>query len=114
MATIKHFFRKEQVYETCNDRGVTFKDWVNKNVEHYCCSECGTEVDKSSVFCSKCGVKFTGVRNSYKSSTCYICNTKFKQLSHESNECCSTCQSILNRKYGMELAKAFFELGKKK
>lgn len=112
MANIKHFYREEKVYEECNDRGIKFHDWINKNVEHYCCSECNTEVDKKSSFCSKCGAKFSGVKESYKNSSCEVCGDKFKQLQHEQEECCSRCRGIIRSKYGVELAKAFYKLGK--
>lgn len=115
MAKINHFYRNERVYEECCDRGVTFNEWITTQVEHYCCSECGSEIDKDSVFCSKCGVKFSGITEEYKTTSCHVCKTKFKQLNHENNNCCPRCETLINNnRYCKEdLAKEFFELGKK-
>lgn len=115
MGKINHFFREEKVYEDCCDRGVCFKEYVNKMVEHYQCSDCGIEVNKNNVFCPKCGTKFSGIKEFYKASSCLICGTKFKQLSHEEKNCCTRCSSLIDRnRYDREeLAKVFFELGKK-
>ena len=116
MAYIKHFFIEEVVYENCCDRGIRFYDYVNKQVEHYKYSECRAEVNKDSAFCPKCGVKFSSIKDSYTTLNCYICDTKFKKLSHEDTKCCSTCSSIMyNHRYDKkEMAKAFYELGKNK
>lgn len=114
MAKIKHFFRDEKVYEECNDRGVTFKDWVNKKVEHYVCSDCNAEVPKNSAFCCKCGTKFSGIEEFYKTTACHVCGTKFKQLDHKTDTCCTRCLGIIEKNYydKEDLAKAFFNLGK--
>lgn len=115
MAKIKHFFREEEVYEECSDRGLKYDIWVSQNVEHYCCSECGAEVNKSSIYCFKCGAKFSGIEESYKTTNCYVCGTKFKQLNHKDANCCSRCETLIkNSRYDKEdLAKAFYELGRK-
>ena len=113
MAYIKHFFREEKVCDNCNDRGVSFQAWVTKNVEHHCCSECGAEVDKNSSFCSKCGVKLTGIKDSKKGCSCEVCGSKFTQMRHEREVCCSRCRRLIQNNYGVELAKAFYKLGKK-
>lgn len=112
MAKIKHFFRKEDVYEKCDDRGLTFHAWVKKDVEHFCCSACSAEVNKDSVFCSKCGEKFTGISEERKTCVCEICGSKFKQMEHENATYCPNCRSLLYGRYGAEIAKVFYELGK--
>ena len=113
MANIKHYFREESVYEECNDRGVRFKDWVRKTVEHYACSSCGAEVDKNSAFCHKCGEKLNGIKEETKKLTCVICGTKEKVLSNNTDTCCSRCNRLLKGYDRIEIAKAFYELGKK-
>lgn len=112
MAKIKHFFRKEKVYSECNDRGVDFNALVNKDVEHFCCSECDAEVSKTSTFCSSCGEKFTGIIEEKKTSFCEICDSKFQQMKYETATCCPRCKGLLHGKYGVEIAKAFYKLGK--
>lgn len=112
MAKIKHFFRSEKVYEECCDRGITFKDWIYKDVEHFCCSKCGSEVNKNSKYCPNCGEKFTSITEEKITCSCEICGNKFKQMSHENETCCTRCRNLINKKYGTELAKAFYELGK--
>ena len=112
MAYIKHFYRKEPVYEKCNDRGTEWFDWIDKDVEHYTCSKCGAEVNCGSRFCSCCGEKLSGVREEYKRTTCEVCNDKFEQLAHENEICCGRCRRLIRDKYGVKLAKAFYELGK--
>ena len=44
MAYIKYSKKKELVYEEFNDRGTWWNELVPKDVEHWNCSECGTEV----------------------------------------------------------------------
>ena len=58
MAYIKYSKKKELVYEEFNDRGTWWNELVPKDVEHWNCSECGTEVGKDFKFCSECGEKF--------------------------------------------------------
>lgn len=112
MAYIKHFYRKEPVYEKCNDRGVEWYDWFDKDVEHYACSKCGAEVSCGSKFCSHCGEKLSGVREEYKKTACEICDTKFEQLAHERETCCSRCRRLVKGQYDVKIAKVFYELGK--
>lgn len=112
MAYIKHFYRKQPVYEKCNDRGTEWFDWIEKDVEHYTCSKCGAEVNRGSKFCSHCGEKLSGVREEYKTTNCKVCGIRFEQLAHESDTCCGRCKNLIADKWGWELAKAFYELGK--
>jgi len=113
MAYIRHFFRKERVLERCNDRGCEFEEWIRKDVEHYCCSACETEVNKNSAFCCGCGEKLTSIKEVYKHTACDICNTKFKQLQHKDEVHCPTCRNLLLDKCSAEIAKAFYKLGQR-
>lgn len=113
MAYIKHFFRKESVYEECCDRGTRFYDWVLSDVEHFCCSACGAEVGRRNSFCPHCGEKLSGgIKEQYKNCSCAICGKHFRQLGHENEICCLNCRSILHKRNDVEIGKAFYELGR--
>lgn len=114
MAYIKHYWRRQRVLEECVDRGTKFQEWVERDVEHYCCSACGSETAKGNSFCPHCGVKLSGhVKEQYKNSSCVICGEKFKQLEHKNEEFCFRCRDLFMDKNRTEIAKAFYELGKK-
>lgn len=52
MAYIKHYWRRQRVLEECVDRGTKFQEWVERDVEHYCCSACGSGNSKRKFFLS--------------------------------------------------------------
>lgn len=114
-AYIKHFWRTERCYEDCNDRGTAFRDYVSREVEHFCCSECGAEVSRGISFCPCCGAKMSGhVEEEYSDTVCEICGRKFTQMRHDGDRCCVMCRDIFSRKTEKwDIAKAFYELGKK-
>lgn len=62
MAFIKHFVKKENVYQEFNDRGIKWWGFALQDVEHYKCSNCNTEVIPTSKFCLECGKKFTQIK----------------------------------------------------
>lgn len=114
MAYIKHIWKRERVLEECIDRGTRFQDWVVRDVEHYCCSACGAEVAKKNSFCPHCGVKLSGtVKEQYKNTSCVICGNNFRQLQHKNEVCCLRCRDLLKKKDSVEIAKAFYKLGKR-
>ena len=62
MTFIKHFIKKEKVYQEFNDRGTTWWGFALKDIEHYRCSNCNSEVNPKSKFCLECGKKFTKIK----------------------------------------------------
>ena len=62
MAFIKHFIKKETVYQEFDDRGIKGWRFVLKDVGHYRCSNCNSEIPPISNFCLECGEKFTEIK----------------------------------------------------
>lgn len=62
MTFIKHFIKKEKVYQEFNDRGTTWWGFALKDIEHYRCSNRNSEVNPKSKFCLECGKKFTNIK----------------------------------------------------
>ena len=62
MAFIKHYVKKEKVYQEFDDRGTKWWGFALKDVGHYKCSYCNSEVLPISNFCLICGEKFTDIK----------------------------------------------------
>ena len=49
----------------------------------------------------------------YRGEPCEICGNKFRQMHYEKEGCCLKCRNLIRGKSGVEIAKIYYQLGRK-